>query len=400
MATALRPASVSAMSSPSWQGRHVGIVLGALAAGSRERVIAGLADRLADAGAKVDLLIPGESDIVTRDRAPAVHSIDMSDWLTARLPNIVRLALAPPKIAAYLRNARPDVVLSLSIPPNLATLAAKRLAGTATRVVIRQSNVLRVDGSPIYGHVDRRWRDRLIGKLYPDADAVIAVSEGVADNLGRAIDIDTNRIHAIANGIPLERIERLASVSPPHPWLTDPTVPAIVAVGRLVRKKDYPTLLSALSMLRQKRPARLIILGEGPKRRDIERLRSTFGLDQAVDLPGRVDNPFAYLARASLYVLSSTYEGMPSALIEALACGCPAVSTDCPSGPSEILDSGRIGHLVPVGNCQALADAMATTLENPPPRHRQRSRGAAFSAERTIDGYLEVLDGVCSGASR
>ena len=137
------------MSSLSWQSRHVGIVLSALAAGSCERVIAGLADRLlADARAKVDLLIPGERDVVTQDRAPAIRSVDMSGWLTATLPNIVHLALAPPKIAADFRNTRPDVVLSLSIPHNLSTLAAKRLAGTATPVVVRQSIVLRIDGSP------------------------------------------------------------------------------------------------------------------------------------------------------------------------------------------------------------------------------------------------------------
>jgi glycosyltransferase involved in cell wall biosynthesis len=315
--------------------------------------------------------------------------------LTSRLPNIARLALSPPRIATYLRRAKPDALLSLSIPPNLAALAAKRLVGAATPIVIRQSNVIRIDGSPTYGHVDRRWRDRLIRWLYPEADAIIAVSNGVADNLRRLIAIDPEKIHPIANGVPLDRIDRLAAAAAPHPWLEDQSVPTVLAVGRLIKKKDYPTLLRAFAQLRAARPARLIMLGEGPKRSALERLRAELGLNDVVDMPGRVENPFAYLARAALYALSSTYEGMPSALIEALACGCPAISADCPAGPAEILDGGSYGRLVPIGDAAALAGAMNTTLADPPPRARQRARGRAFSAEKTIEAYLDVLDQVC-----
>ncbi|MEM8949234.1 MAG: glycosyltransferase [Pseudomonadota bacterium] len=396
MSTVLKPDTPSSVSASAWRGRRVGIVLGALAAGSRERVIVGLAKRLADAGAEVDLLIPGMSDAVSEGLAASIRWHDLSGRVTRTLPNIVRLALSPPKIAAYLRRAKPDAMLSLSIPPNLATLAARRLAASRTPVVIRQSNVMRIDGSAVYGHIDRRLRDRLMRWLYPDADAVIAVSGGVADNLHRATGVNAEKIHAIANGVPLERIDRLARAPSPHPWLDDPAIPVVLAVGRLVRKKDYPTLLRAFVRLRQTHPARLIILGDGPKRRAIERQRTALGLDDVVDLPGRSDNPFAYLRRASLYVLSSTFEGMPSALIEALVCGCPAVSTDCPSGPSEILEDGRYGRLAPVADGDALADAMAATLHVPPPRARQRSRGLSFSADKTVDAYLAVLEEICS----
>jgi glycosyltransferase involved in cell wall biosynthesis len=400
MSTLLKPETLPSVSASAWQGRRIGIVLGALAAGSRERVIVGLAERLADAGAEVDLLIPGVSDAVSEDLAASIRHHDLSGRLTRNLPNIIRLALSPPKIAAYLRREKPDAILSLSIPPNLATLAAKRLAASATPVVLRQSNVMRIDGSTMYGHVDRRLRDRLMRWLYPHADAAIAVSGGVADNLHRAIGLDTDKIHAIANGVPIERIDSLARAASPHPWLDDPAMPVVLAVGRLVRKKGYPTLLRAFARLRQMHPARLIILGDGPERRMIERQRAALGLDNVVDLPGRTDNPFAYLARASLYVLSSTFEGMPSALIEALVCGCPAVSTDCPSGPSEILEDGRYGRLVPVADSDALADAMAATLDAPPPRARQRSRGLSFSAEKTVDAYLAVLEEICSRSAQ
>ncbi|MEZ5931157.1 MAG: glycosyltransferase [Alphaproteobacteria bacterium] len=393
--TALALATEREELASSWQGRRVAILIGALAPGSRERVVLDMAERLAEQGAAVDLLIPGASALVERDRSPSISHVDISGRWQRPLPNIARLALSPPRLAAYLRAARPDVALSLSIPPNLALLAARRLAGTGTPVVVRQSNVLRVDGSPVYGAIDRRWRDRLVKRLYPTADAIIAVSNGVADNLHHAVRVEPERIHAIANGILLERIDRLAAAPSPHPWLDDRSRPVVVALGRLVRKKDYPTLLRAFARLRARRPARLIILGEGRKRPAIERLRAELGLDGAVDLPGRVENPFAYLARASLYVLSSTFEGMPSALIEALACGCPAVATDCPSGPSQILDDGRYGRLVPVGDVGALAEAMDAALADPPPRARQNGRAQEFSADRTIDGYLDVLDGVC-----
>ena len=325
-----------------WRGRRIAIVLGALAPGSRERVIVQLAERIADAGAAVDLLIPGKNPSLLPKPGWSIRIWDIGLPLTGRLPNIVRIALSPPSIAAYLRRERPDAVFSLSIPPNLATLAAKRLAGLDLPVVVRQSNVIRIDGSARYGHVDRRPRDRLIRSLYKDATAIIAVSAGVADNLRRLIGADRSWIETIANGVLNERIDRLAAASSPHPWLDDPRVPVVVAVGRLVRKKDYPTLIEAMARLRARQDVRLIILGEGPKRRSLQKLCHSLHLDDAVDLPGRVENPFAYLSRASLYVLSSTFEGMPSALIEALVCGCPAVSRCAPGMPSILMLNGRV----------------------------------------------------------
>lgn len=378
-----------------WQGRRVGIVLGALPAGSREHVIYALAQRLAAAGAHVDLVTPRARAAASPAHKDGIGHVDLSSPLTRRLPNMLRLIFAPVSIAAYLRKAEPDVVLTLSIPPGLATLAARRLVATGTPIVIRQSNVVRIDGSPTYGNIERRWRDRMIPRLYADADAVIAVSEGVADNLRQIMPAPAPPIHAIPNGILMECLDHLGAAPSPHPWLDDGGPPVVLAVGRLVGQKDYPTLLRAFARLLTMRPARLIILGEGRKRRMIERLRTDLALDQVVDLPGRAENPFAYFSHAALYVLTSRFEGMPSALIEALASGCPAVSTDCPSGPSEILERGRYGHLVPVGDADALAQAMNVVLARPPRRERQRERGRTFSADRTIDGYLAVLDQVC-----
>jgi glycosyltransferase involved in cell wall biosynthesis len=157
-------------------------------------------------------------------------------------------------------------------------------------------------------------------------------------------------------------------------------------------QKDFPTLLKAFARVRAVREARLVILGEGKKRIELETLAQELGVAAEVDLPGWVDNPFAWMARAAVFVLSSAYEGLPGVLIQALACGCPVVSTDCPSGPAEILAGGTYGPLVPVGDDQALANAIFAVLSAPPDRDRLRARAAMFSMDRAVDQYLRHLE--------
>jgi glycosyltransferase involved in cell wall biosynthesis len=369
--------------------------MGANAAGSRERVMFRLAGRLVEAGVDVDIVAPAPN-AGWREGLPAgVRLVDLAGPLTRRLPNLVRIMLSPPALIRYFRDARPDIAMTLSIPTALAGLTAARRAKTDVKIVVRQSNVVHIEGSERYGGVDRRFRDPLIRRLYPEAAAIIGVSEGVADNLEKLGGIQPERIHAVPNGILLDEVDRLAAEPVSHPWFEESEDrPVVTAVGRLVPKKDYPTLLRAFVPIRDKRNARLLVLGEGKERKRLEALVQELGLTDDVDLMGRVSNPFAYLARSSLYVLSSTYEGMPSALIEALACGCPAVSTDCPAGPSEILDDGRYGPLVRIGDVDGLARAMLDTLAAPPTRERQRARAREFSAERTVNGYVEVLENV------
>jgi glycosyltransferase involved in cell wall biosynthesis len=163
-----------------------------------------------------------------------------------------------------------------------------------------------------------------------------------------------------------------------------------------VPAKNFSLLLAAFARLRAQRPARLLILGEGRERLRLEAAAHELGIDADVALPGHVDNPYAAFSRASLFVLSSDWEGLPTVLIEALACGCPVVSTDCPSGPAEILERGRYGSLVPVGDAVALAHAMARTLDQPPAPETLRLRSEAFTLERSAGRYLDLLDGLCN----
>ena len=177
------------------------------------------------------------------------------------------------------------------------------------------------------------------------------------------------------------------------PWLEAPSCPLILAVGRLHRQKDFPTLLRAFALIRHQIPTRLLILGEGAERGALERLSGALGIGTEINLPGFVKNPAAWMARAAVLVLSSSWEGLPRVLLEALAVGCPVVSTDCPSGPREILAEGRFGRLIPVGDPNAMAAAILETLANPPPREALQARAAEFSLARMLEGYRRLAMG-------
>jgi glycosyltransferase involved in cell wall biosynthesis len=240
----------------------------------------------------------------------------------------------------------------------------------------------------------RRFRLSLARHFYPRADAIIAVSNGIADDLAQVTGLPRERITTIYSPVITPELQEKARAPLDHPWFAQGSPPVLLGVGRLVPQKDFPTLLKAFARVRAVRKARLVILGEGIRRMELETLVRELGVAADVTLPGFVANPFPYMAGASVFVLSSAWEGLPGVLIEAMACGCPVVSTDCPSGPAEILDGGAYGPLVPVGNDEALAKAILSVLETPPDPERLRVRAALFSVDRAADRYLEVLLGV------
>ena len=178
-----------------------------------------------------------------------------------------------------------------------------------------------------------------------------------------------------------------------HPWLKPGAPPVILGTGRLVTPKDFSTLLRAFARVRVQRKARLVILGEGNRREELESLAQQLGVSADVALPGFVANPYPFMERAAVFVLSSAWEGFGNVIVEALACGCPVVSTDCPGGPSEILDDGAYGPLVPVGDDAAMAEAILAVLESSRDSGRLQARAAVFSEERAIDNYSDVLFG-------
>jgi glycosyltransferase involved in cell wall biosynthesis len=306
-----------------------------------------------------------------------------------------------PDLLRYLRRERPAALLSAMTKPNFMAVWARQLLGIPNRVVISEHNTFSLTlDSP--SKKNRRRRRQLlppmVKRVYSGADAIVAVSHGVADDLAFATGIPRERITMIYNPIVTSELARQAAASLDHPWLQPGAPPLVLGIGRLHEQKDFPTLLRAFARVRAKRTAHLMILGEADAKHptlqsELMALAARLGIATHIAFPGFVANPFAYLARAALFVLSSAWEGLPSVLIEALACGCPVVSTDCPSGPREILENGAYGPLVPVGDEAALAEAMLSVLHSPPDRDWLRSRGAIFAANHVADRYLEVLVG-------
>jgi glycosyltransferase involved in cell wall biosynthesis len=307
-----------------------------------------------------------------------------------RLPHL-------PPLVRYLRAERPDALFSAMPMPNLLAVWARRLAKVPTRVLVSERNTLSamIDGS-------RRWRDRglpqLLGRGYRLADGIVAVSDGVADDLANRSGLPRARITTVYNPVITAELTAMADQPVAHRWFRPSAPPVVLGVGSLSGRKDFPTLIRAFARVRAQRDCRLVILGQAmsPKKTLDQRnrliaLAASLGVAADVDLPGFAANPFAYMARARAFVLSSVYEGLPGVLIQALACGCPVVSTDCPSGPAEILDGGRFGAMVPVGDDAAMAAAIMATLDRPIAADTLRERASLFRVERAVDRYVDLM---------
>jgi glycosyltransferase involved in cell wall biosynthesis len=232
--------------------------------------------------------------------------------------------------------------------------------------------------------------------LYRRADALVAVSTGVADDLVATLRLPRDMITVIYNPIPVTDIRRLAESPTAHPWLARGEPPVILGVGRLTKQKDFSSLIRAFARVRQQRPVRLIILGDGELRGELEALARSLGVAADVTLPGFVDNPFPWMKGAAVFALSSAWEGFGNALIEAMACGTPVIATDCTTGPAELLDDGRYGPLVPVGNDQALADAVCEMLDRPKAAALLAARADVFAAPIALQKFEKLLRSTAS----
>lgn len=349
--------------------------------GGVERMLVNLMRGFVDLGQPVEL-------VLVKAQGPHLGRLP-TQVRQVRLP-ASHTQLAAPALARYLRERRPAVVLAAKDRAGRTAVLARGLAGTRTPIVLRLGTNL---STALAGRAPiQRWLRFLpIRLLYPRIEHIVAVSQGVAEDTARIARLPRGSITVIRNPVITPELAAQAAAPCPHPWLQGSPVPVILAAGRLQRQKDFPTLIRAFAQLRAKRDCRLMILGEGRGRTGLETLIQALGLTGEVELPGYQANPYAFLARASLFVLSSAWEGSPNVLTEALALGVPAVSTDCPSGPSEILDGGRFGPLVPVGDVQRLAAAMAVTLDHPLPPDRLRSAVSDYEQARSAHRYLEVL---------
>jgi len=372
---------------------RIGLFFSGLAGGGTQRRMLLLAHGLLARGHAVTIAV-GSAAGPFRAELPAGARLVELGGAGRRLPLLRRhrglwVPLALPALTAWLRAAPLDVLLASSTPANLVAALARARAATGLPLAL----VLNLPPSAVAARLGplRRPLLALLRRAYGSADGLIAISAGVAADAARTLGLDRDRIAVVANPVDAARIARAAALPPVHPWLAPGAPPVLLAVGKLQPQKDYPTLLRAFAGLRQQRPARLVVLGEGPGRASLERLAGELGIAADLAFLGFVAEPFGWMARAAVVVSSSRFEGFSNVLVEALAAGATIVATDCPHGPRDVLADGACGRLVPVGDPPALARALVAALDDPADPARQRARARAFSPDAALDGYLAVL---------
>ena len=407
---------------PVSDGLHIGLVISNLAGGGAERVILTLADTLIKRGHRVDLVMeeftgdyrsgipqglrlyspmPRSSNeellAYCREHGIEVDGLTVNPvaaawtWLVLNRKHHSfrvrkRHAVCAYIVARYIRKARPQVLLAAMHHANAGTLYASELTGRFIPVIVS-----------IHTDAGRYTRDQpsLTRTVYSRADTVVAVSKGVAGSVRRHLGVDDGRIHTIYNPIPHREILDLAQRQVSHPWFGNGEPPVLLSVGRENSAKDYPTLVKAFGLLRVKLRARLVIMGRfsDPYKQELIAQARGYGVDEDLGFVGFDENPYRYMRRAALFASSSNREGLPTALLEAMACGTPVVSTDARYGPSEILDGGRWGKLVPVRDASALAQAMVEALGGDRPTEEALlGRAAEFSCERAADAYVGLFE--------
>jgi len=354
--------------------------------GSTAKIAARLANGFVARGFPTDLLITAAPDPIPEATDREVRLVQMG-----RMTPWSRV----PAMAFYLRSRRPAAILTHRIREDVFTLKAARLARTRTPVFVTVHGRMSVKLDHLKGLKGRRRRAEF-QRYYRRNQGIIAISEDTAQDLrtllGAAAPVTT-----IPNPIVTPEMLALAQAPIDHPWFRDERaqrdIPVLVFAGRLEYEKDLPTLLDAFARLRQQRDCRLLIIGDGRLRPEIEAARAALGLTEAVDMPGWASNPYPFLQRANLVVLSSFWDALPTVLIEALALGTPVVSTECGAGPREILQHGRLGLLVPPRDPPALAAALAATLADPLPAATLRQGSERYEAQRNADLYLRLMLG-------
>ncbi len=358
------------------ESRKLAIFLPSLHGGGAERAMLVFAKELLTRGYPVDLVLAKKEGALLPLVPFGARVIDCKSR---------RMLHAFPTLAAYLRKNRPAAVYSTITHANIMAAFTCRAVKLRAPLIVRQSNApLSESKSGVMHSLTRR----LIPMAYPNASAVIAVSEGVRSELISIQPRLLERIKVLPTPVLTSDVRRQGDEIPKHRWFQEGRDPVIVSAGRLERHKGMLELIRAFSVLRESRAAKLIIIGEGSARAELEAEIAQLGLTNDVDLPGFQENPFSFMNHAALFVLNSHYEGLPNVIIQAMSFGTPIVSTDCRSGPSEILEHGRLGRLIPVGSHEGLVKAISESLDLPKHRAAQESAWTRYCAEQATSAYL------------
>lgn len=350
--------------------------------GGAEKMVLALANHYASKGMSVDLVLVKREGVYldkVNDKVRVIH-LESSRVFTSIL-----------RLSKYLRRSKPRSILSALAHANIACILAKKISGMDCRVVVSQRNMSSLSSlKGLKGHVFKR----LTRWAYNSSDAVVAISTGVKDDMVYNLGVSSGLITPIYNPAYSSEVVEKSKAEVVHDYFNlGAGHKVVLAVGRLTEIKDFTTLIKALPLVRKELDARLIILGEGPLRADLECLVSDLNLEPYVSLPGFYENPYAFMRKADLLVMSSISEGFGNVLVEAMSCDTPVVSTNCPTGPAEILEQGKWGDLVPVGDHEAMAIAIMNTLKRPVhPDVSERAR--EFSIDSIAQKYLHVLDRV------
>jgi glycosyltransferase involved in cell wall biosynthesis len=346
-----------------------------------------LANEYALRGFDIDLVLFRKEGPYLREVDTAVDIVNLD---AEKTPVYAAMGAFRP-LRRYLSRAKPTALLSGLTRANAVAVLANCTTRSDTRLVVTEHNHLM---STVAEGDKMRLRilPILARTTYPFADDIVAVSDGVGDNVSELTGLARESIQTIYNPIVTETLRKKAAEPCPHPWLnTTDGPPVILGAGSFTPQKDFPTLIHAFDRIHSHQDVRLVIISDGEQRDEIEALARNSGLKEVVDLPGFVDNPYSFMRAADVFALSSKWEGFGNVLVEAMACGTPVVSTDCTSGPSEILVDGRHGLLVPVGNATALAEAIMNTLNDPISKGELQNRSDDFSVKTIANQYLNVM---------
>ncbi len=356
---------------------RLALLLPHLSGGGAERIAVRLAQDFLAAGYHVDLILQQAQGELLSLLPPEVEIVDLK-------AERIRDAVAPLK--RYFEESRPDAIQISMWPLTVAGIVAHRLARSKARVVISDHTVL---SKQYEGGAALKALKMTTRFCYPLADARVTVSHGAAADLARLSGIAQSKIEVIYN--PIAEPPPEVRISPEIELLWGAADGRILTAGTLKRAKNHDLLIRSFAILRRRVPVKLMILGDGELRVHLQALAAREGVADDVLLPGFASDPWPYYASANLFALSSRYEGFGNVLVEAMHCGLPVVSTDCESGPREILDNGKYGTLVPPGDEQALADAMEAALRDRPDPQPLKARARELSGQRSSDRYLQLM---------
>lgn len=353
---------------------YIAFFIPSMRGGGAERVFLNLANELIKVNYRVDMVLAQKEGPFLRDISSKVNIIDLKS-------SRILKSLFP--LVSYLQREKPEILLSSLNHVNIISIVSKIISRTSSKIIIKQDSYYELSSNRIIMFLEKT--------LFKKADHIIAVSRDVKKSLMEILAIPDEKIKVIYNPIFNQDILKKSKEKINHSFFNNKKNKVILGVGRLSEVKDFSTLIKAFNMIKTD-AMRLIILGEGQYRSELENLIRELGLKEYVSMPGFVDNPYAYMAKTDAFVISSLREGLPNVLIEALACGANIISTDCPGGPSEILDGGKYGRLVPVGDVGKLAEAISASLDSPIDKGALLNRAKIFSIENALEEYIKIFN--------